>query len=646
MRGKRWLLWLGVPVVALAALALTFSWDWVTPTVQRQASGLLGRQITIGSMHVSPGRVTVVTLRNVRIENPPDFRAEAPFAIIETLVLRLDGVASLRGRTAVINEIDVDGARVEAASLADNSNNFTFAVAAGAPPVEGQASPPPFRSLVIRNSHAHVVHAALRADFQGEIATREQEGRQEIVLNLRGTYANQPLTGEIVGGSILDFQNAERPWPIDARIQNGQTRGRLVGHLRNPLALAGADVRLELAGPDMALLRPLTGVPIPRTARYQVTGKLDYGDDRFRFTEMTGQVGNTDLAGTLTIDPRGAKPNVTADLRSRRVDMADLAGFIGGTPGRGATDGDNRVLPNQPLNVPAFQAANINLRYRAAQVSGRDAPIDNLDATLDLVDGVVRLHPLRAGMGRGEIVGDFTLTPGANGVHAVADARFTQMDISRLLRAVGGRGGGLLNGRARLDGTGRTTAEILARGNGAVTFGTAGGNLSAFMTDLAGLRLGNAVASAFGIPSRTNLECFVADFALQNGVLNTRALLLETEDATILGSGTIRLSDERLDLRLRSQAKHFTVASLPTSLGVSGTFSNPSVFPVIIERDATSSFGQLLNVLRAPLSLLPIVEFGIGEDARCENILNRAQPQRPTDPRPAPNRRAAPQRPR
>ncbi len=555
-------------------------------------------------------------------------------------MLRLDGMASLRGRTAVINDVEIDGAAIEAASLADNRNNYTFALADTANPPDGQAPAAPFKTLAIRNSRAHVTHAGLRADFQGDIATREQEGRPQVVLNVRGTYAGQPLTGEIVGGSILDFQNAERPWPIDAQIQNGPTRGRLVGNLRNPLALAGADVRLELSGPDMSLLRPLTGVPIPRTPRYQVAGKLDYGDDRFRFTDITGQVGNTDLAGTLTVDPRGAKPDITADLRSRRVDMADLAGFIGGNPGRGAPDTDNRVLPNQELNIPAFQTANVHLRYRAAQISGRDAPIDNLDATLDLVDGVVRLHPLRAGMGRGEIVGEFTLTPQANGLHTVADARFTRMDISRLLRSVGGRGGGLLNGRARLDGTGRSTAEILARGNGSMTFGTSGGNLSAFMADLAGLRLGNAIASAFGIPSRTNLECFVADFALQNGVLNTRALFLETEDATILGSGSIRLSDERMDLRLLSQAKHFTVASLPTSLGVTGTFSDPSVFPVIIQRDDNSTFGQLLNVLRAPLSLVPIVEFGIGEDARCETILNRTQPSQAA-PRPAAAPRAA-----
>jgi hypothetical protein len=50
--------------------------------------------------------------------------------------------------------------------------------------------------------------------------------------------------------------------------------------------------------------------------------------------------------------------------------------------------------------------------------------------------------------------------------------------------------------------------------------------------DLAGLRLGSALLSSLGGgAARAGVECFVADLALRRGVLSTRALLLETEDA-------------------------------------------------------------------------------------------------------------------
>jgi len=170
---------------------------------------------------------------------------------------------------------------------------------------------------------------------------------------------------------------------------------------------------------------------------------------------------------------------------------------------------------------------------------------------------------------------------------------------------------------------------LLARGNGALGLRMAGGDLRAVTVDLAGLRLGNAIFSAFGLPSRTALECFVADFALQSGVLNTRLMLLETSDSLIHGTGTIRLDREELNLRLRSEAKQFTVGSLPTSLAVTGQLSDPSVAPVIVQNRGGDGLGRALDLALAPLSLVPIIEFGIGDDPRCRAAIARTRAPRP-----------------
>ena len=52
---------------------------------------------------------------------------------------------------------------------------------------------------------------------------------------------------------------------------------------------------------------------------------------RFRFTDVEGRVGNSDIAGAYTVST-GAPTDFTADLHSKRVDLADLGGVIGGTP--------------------------------------------------------------------------------------------------------------------------------------------------------------------------------------------------------------------------------------------------------------------------------------------------------------------------
>src|SRR6202012_6137716 len=83
----------------------------------------------------------------------------------------------------------------------------------------------------------------------------------------------------------------------------------------------------------------LTGLPIPKTPNYQVAGQLDFADGRVQFRNFKGRVGNSDLNGTIDADPANQPPEVTADLVSHSVDLADLGGFIGAEPGRVTTTG-------------------------------------------------------------------------------------------------------------------------------------------------------------------------------------------------------------------------------------------------------------------------------------------------------------------
>jgi hypothetical protein len=636
MRQRRWLIVLGTGLaISLAGLVIGLAvlpTAWLRGMAQAQAGAWLGREVRIAALRIRPGRTTEVELAGLRVLNPPGFAEGEDVLTITSVTMHVDVLASLRGWALVIPRVVINEPRVQARVLADGTHNL--AVALPLPPGDdaaGQPIPFPIGLVTIIGGEGRLLHAPLRADVAMRFETRDNpQGQQQIVATAQGHYAGAPITARFLGGALLGVRDAQNPWPVEAALENGTTHGALRGTLRNPLLLAGADLRLELSGPDMRFLTPLTGIPIPSTPEFHVAGQLALAGGRFRFTAIEGRVGNSDLGGEVTLQPRRGRPDITADLRARRVDLKDLAGFIGGNPGRGrAMRDDNarsgRVLPNAPVNIPLFRAADIHARFRAAQIRGEDSPIDNIDVTLDLIDGVLTLRPLRGSIGRGEAVVTATITPRGDSLHAVADVQLRRLDLSRLMRAMGGRGGGALDGRARIESVGNSTAQLLAHGNGGLSLRTSGGDLSAFAVDIAGLRLGHALFAALGLPSRTTLECFVADFALQSGVLNTRAMLLETSEAVLIGTGSIRLDQESLDLRLRSQAKHLTIASLPTSMAVTGRFSAPSVFPVIVQDRGTGPLAQLWALATAPLSLMPIIEFGTGDDQRCEAALRRVR---------------------
>ncbi|WP_246522452.1 AsmA family protein [Neoroseomonas terrae] len=599
-------------------------------------SSLFGRPVTIGAISVSPSfGLTQVTFTDVVVANPEGWPADPPFARIARVAVEIDVGETRRTRALILPRVTIETPVIAAQARAEGDNNYTFALpaAAGEPP-SGETPPAaPVRvgALRVQGGQAHVLVNQLRADVRITFETRENEqGVPVLAAEAEGTYAEQPLSAQLNGGALLALGEATVPWPIEVTLENGPTHGRLAGTVLDVVNLAGADLTLELAGPNMALLTPLTGVPIPRTPRYRVQGKLSYAESRFRFTEIAGRVGNSDLGGAITVDPRGTRPDVTAELQSRRVDLADLTGFIGGRPGRGTPTREgqqgSRVLPDQPVSIPKLEAANVHLTYRARQVVGGSAPVDNLRADLTLIDGVITLRPVAFGIGRGEVAGNLILTPVENeALRLQGDIEFRRVDIARLMRFVGSEGGGTLTGRARIEATGRSTAEMLGRGNGSLVLATGGGNLSAFLVDLSGLRLGNAVFSALGLPSRTRIECFVGDFALQRGVLRPRLFLLETDDALLSAEGSIRLDRERLDLRVRSQAKRLTVAALPTDLLVTGTLRDPSVQPEIVELGIRGGIAAALGFTAAPLAILPTIELGIGDDTRCNDTLQRAR---------------------
>ncbi len=639
MNWRRWALGLGLPLLAIGVFVALFRWDWLIPIVEAQASAKLGRPVTIEHLHVSLGRITTVSAEGLRIGNPPGFEDAPPFADVRRASIDLDVGAYIESRAIVIPAVTLERPQLEVLGKPDGSNNYSFNLGGGGES-NGGGPGPRIGALRLIDGGAHVAIAKLKSDFRVTASTEEPPGEEaRLVARAQGTYAAQPISADLQGGAILNLRDKERPWPISLNLANGPTRVALRGTVQNPLALAGADIRLDINGQDMAMLAPLTGVAVPATTPFRVTGKLDYADRAFRFTDVEGRLGSSDLNGRFSITPGKERPVLDADVFSRRVDLADLGGFVGKTPGRVGTPGQTaqqrqalvraeaspRLLPTQPISIPQLRAADIHLRYRAAAIHGKGMPFDSLNVTADIEDGHIRLHPVQLGVGRGRISGDFTLTPLENGaVRAKGELDLRRVDISRLLQAAGAGGAGTLGGVGRIDGAGRSVSELLGNADGELTLVSVGGNLSSLLVDLSGLQFGNALLSALGVPARTEIECLIADFGLQRGRLETRTLVLDTDSHVVTGGGVAGLGREILDLWLRTSSKNVTIGSLTTPISIGGTFKNPSIMPEVGELAARGAAAVGLGLIFPPLALLPTIQLGVGENNQCERLTRRA----------------------
>ena len=643
-RASRRLAWIGVPIALAALVAAFWNWDWFIPLVQSRASATIGRPVTISHLHMHLGRVVIVTADGVVVANPHGWpSSDPPLAAVRMLTVAVDAWEYIQGNGLIVPLIKLDGPKVYVAETRDGEANFHISTgSSGSESVK-------IGDLRIDDGVAHVLIPALKADFNAKINTQGEGDTAKIVVDAQGTYAAQPITAEMTGGALLSLRDADHPWPVKLTMANGQTHVALDGTLRDPVRLKGADVQVRLAGPDMGLLKPLSGIPIPETPPYQIAGKLDLdGLDKIRITDFQGRLGNSDLTGIMEILPigieskGGSKPVVSMDVRSNRVDLADLNGLTGGAPGRTNTpnatpqqreavakaSASPKLLPDTPINVPRLNWADIHLRYHAAHIEGRNIPLDDVNVTADLVNGRLAVHPASFGVGKGQLTSNVDLVPTSDkDVHVRLDLHMRNLDVSRIMASTHTFGGaGSISGVGAIDATGNSLASLIANGKGEVKMAMAGGNLSAVLVDLTGLQFGNALLSALGLPNQTQVRCFVGNFGMQRGMMDFKALTLDTDEAITNVGGHIDLTKETIDLALKTDAKHFSIGSLPTRIHIGGTLKNPAIRPgaeVAARAGATAGLAALF----VPLAILPTIQLGTSEadDMRCGQLLEQAR---------------------
>jgi uncharacterized protein involved in outer membrane biogenesis len=471
-------------------------------------------------------------------------------------------------------------------------------------------------------------------------------GEPRLIASAEGIYAGAPFKGHFTGGSLLSLRDPKKPYPVDLVATNGGTRIALKGTVTDAAQLLGANLQLELAGQDLAHLYPILGIPLAETPPYTLRGKLDYGGNHIKLSNFAGAVGQSDLEGDFDVDRGYERPLIMAELSSRKIVLTDLAGFLGTAPDQRGTpnqapeheaqlaqrEASPNLLPDEPFNFDKLHAADFRIHYKGEHIEARWVPLDNFEVNFTIDNGKLLLQPLNFGIGHGSIASSLSLDAQQNPIEARASVDFRQVDFQRLLQATKQfEGVGVVGGRAEIDGRGNSPAEMLANGNGELKLFMNGGNVSALLVNLAGLDFGKSLLSALGLPDKTTLRCMISDFALQQGVLETRALVFDTDEANIVGRGHIDLRNNAIDFQIEQEPKHFSVLALHAPIEVTGPLKNPTMRPEPTQLGLRAGMAALT-------ALLATVQLGLGKDNDCNALIQSAQQAAEAPPRLEPTR--------
>lgn len=608
---------LAVPLLAALAIAI-WGWNWARPIVARQVTARTGRSCTIaGDLDVDLGWHPVVTAANVTLGNARWGSQPALFAA-DRLRLRFP-LAALVHRRFALDELGLDHATLVLERSADGVGNWVFERRVNA---HGKGAPIfPATATITKSRFLYLDHAADRAVEVLLDRARSAGGLERPMgVLVEGLYRGEPFAVRGSLGTLADLRGENgRPAPVHLVARAGDTRARVDGTAADP-PLDGLDVRLALAGPSLDRLWPFTGLPLPASPPYEVAGRLLRAGDRWSYRGFDGTLGRSDLHGDLAVrlpagaGDRGGRRLVTADVRSRRVDLADVSGFWGKAPRTQRAPG-GPIFSDQPFAFAKLGAVDAEVRFRAAAVRGLEK-IDSAAVAFTLDRGRLTLHPLELGFAGGSLDARGTLDARRTPARFDGDVVLRRLQLARLFASAGhdNRMQGTAGGRAAIHTRGNSLHQMAANLDGEVGVLMQHGEVGEVFVELVGLDLGEAAIAKLWGNHPAPIDCMVGVFDVENGTARARSLLFDNADTRVTGEGTVDLARERIDLRLEPHPKDVSILSFRTPITIEGTLAEHHVRPekkkLFVRAGAALALGVFVNPLAA---LVPLVELGQGE---------------------------------
>lgn len=651
-------------IVVLIVVIVTFDWNRARPWINERVSDAIGRHFAIrGDLRVTwqrPGATETgstswlpwphVSAADIVLGNPQWAPADANMASVGQVSATLNPWPLLEHKI-VVPAFDIADAQVQLLRKQDAVNNWTFNSSG---PSRWEFRP---EKITIRHGRISLDDAIRKIQANAEIDTLEPNSGSTYGLGWRvaGTFNKAAIRGEGKAGGVLSLQDESRPYPLEADVRVGKTRIAVKGTLTRPQQLAALDLQLQLSGDSMAHLYPLTGVVLPDTPPFSTSGhligKLDADDDvtgnNWIYEKFKGQVGSSDIGGTLEYRSQQPRPLLKGEVVSNLLRFEDLGPLIGADSNaskekRGAEERQpaGKVLPVKEFHTDSWGSIDADVRLTAQRlVKEKNLPVTHIQADLHLNDKVLSLTPLNFGIAGGNLVSTVRLDgrePQMKSNISLSARRIRIQQLFPHLEAAK-TSFGEINGDAALSATGNSVAAMSGSANGEVKTLINHGAISKLLLEEMGLNLGNVVVSKLFGDRQVKLNCMASDFTVTNGLMQTRTFTLDTEDAIVDITGDVDLRQEKLDLVIKPQSKGIRIISLRSPLYVTGSMSKPDVGVDKGVLALKAGGAVVLGVLAPVAAILPLINMSSEQQSDCADILRRVE-RKPTAPPPGKSR--------
>ena len=634
-----------VLIVMAGTLAPTSFWRWL---IVHEVARATARPVSIA------GNVTVhlftlnpeLTVEGLTIANPQwtDSRNMLSIGKFDATL----NLGSLMRFHLIFSRVAIDAAAIDVERDSSGQANWDFP-AAGDRKVNKSASTPlhipVIRQLSLSNGTLKAVDRVRKLTFDGQVSVSEtQNSADNHALKLRGSgkLNGKPFQLTLDGDPLIGVQPS-KPYGFDTAVTAADIKLGAHATIPHPFDLGKLQAKFHVSGSDLADVYYLTGLALPNTPPYDVSGTLVRDQSRFKVDDFRGKLGSSDISGSLSVDTAPERPKLTATLVSTQLNLADLAAPLGteATPARKSNTlatpaaapepapAKALLLPNADLQVQRVRGMDADVQFDAASVSTAKIPMEKVHFHLSLNNGKIALDPLAFALPQGEFSGTVTIDAQGPTPRTSIDMKLMNVDLAQFKPKSGNDAPleGQVMGRIKMHGSGSSVHKMAADADGDITLIVPKGEMREALAELTGIDVSRGLGLILTKNEhKTDVRCGVANFKADKGDLQATTFILDTTNVLITGRGRIDLKNETLDLALRGQPKKVRILRLRTPITVRGTLLQPKIGVQPGKLAAQTGGAVALGTLLTPVAaLLAFVDGGLAKDANCAALIGQAE---------------------
>lgn len=447
-------------------------------------------------------------------------------------------------------------------------------------------------------------------DMSGDVLVEKSNA---VTLSMEGVLKDTPIKLLVTGAPMVDYLSKPDSIPLTIDVAMLDSRISFASTVKLPITDRDMSMSLKFTSKRLDKLNKLLKLDLPAMGPVSLTSKLNINNAGYDMPVLKLVVGKSDLNGKLHLDTSKSKPNLDIELISNLIRLEDFDSLrsdeekaqrkekkkkTGDEKGVSEKADETDNYEKDILSYEVLNALNANIKVEAKKVV---AEADDLGATLlniSLKNARLAVEPLSVEVpgGKLQLDMDYTLSPTSVKLNIKADIE--DFNIASLIRRTKPESdmGGLFTLDIDLHSTAPDPQGLMRNANGKIDFALVPKNFSSGVIDLWAVNLLSAIIDKSTEKDKSVINCVVVRFGIKDGVMEEKAIYLDTTNMRIAGKAEINFVEETIDIKMAPKAKSPEFFNLAIPIKLKGSFEGFGI-KIGIFRMA----GQIVSFVSSPI---------------------------------------------